>query len=385
MRPRPHADDCPASVKLELVLRLLGGASLASLSRETGRPRKQLSTWRRRFLEGGQARLEGRADAPGLDALRSAHEELTARVAALETENRMLVRRASLAGVARSGVEPHPYGSDIYAHASEEPGVQPLWVGEWGTYVLVRERDGGVRRATGMRPLTALDPGGDLSAGLDTLRRAGISSISLVTDPMWSPEPSVLEGAFAACRPFRTFYVVDREAEIHFHKRHRNRLNQALRVCTAAELALTEQLPRWHELYAQNVAAREIGQPFSPAYFERIAALPSLRTIAVLVDDEIVTMTLWLRHHDTLYFHEGASSFKGYESSAGYVAFARAIEHAGACRYLLLGGSGGAHDDRLDGLAMFRRGFSNASALSYVCSAILHRDARPRARARTLR
>jgi hypothetical protein len=61
----------------------------------------------------------------------------------------------------------------------------------------------------------------------------------------------------------------------------------------------------------------------------------------------------------------------GFEISAAYAAFAHAIENATECRYVLLGGSAGLSDDRLDGLAVFKRGFANASALSYLCSATL--------------
>jgi transposase-like protein len=371
MRPERAGSQCETSVKVELVLRLLGGETLTALASETGRPRKQLSAWRQRFLAGGEAYLDGRPDRRAVDALERARTELSERVAQLEAENTMLARRTALLHADRSRDLPHPYCSAAHARALEEPGVQPLHVPEWGTYVLVREGRGRTRHATGVRPIAPLDPGCDARAGLEALARAGIASVSLIADPMWCPDLAVLQGAFDVCRPFREHYFVDREAEVHYHKKHRNRLNQARRACSVEEVGLAEHLARWHELYAENVANRQIPQPFARTYFERIATLPSLRTIAVRAGGEVVALTLWIRHRDTRYLHEAATSATGFELSAGYAALAHVIENETECRYVLLGGSAGFRDERLEGLAMFRRGFSNGSAPSYLCSATL--------------
>jgi hypothetical protein len=91
----------------------------------------------------------------------------------------------------------------------------------------------------------------------------------------------------------------------------------------------------------------------------------------VVVDGEIVTMSLWIAHQDTLYFHDGASSVTGMAVSAAYAAFSHIVETAGDCRYVLLGGSAGLNDKRSDGLAMFKRGFANISLVSNLCSSTL--------------
>lgn len=371
MRPDRFNSQTSTSLKVELVLRSLRGEPLAEIARETGRPKRQLSVWRGRFLAGGEAHLNG--DEPyEIEALRSERSELSARVAELETDNRMLARRLALLGPDRGSPHaPRPYCLESYSSALEEPGVTPLHLPEWGTYVLVREGAGKLRHATGMRPTASLDPHCDVGAGLDAMRRAGIASVSLVTDPLWCPDASALDQAFATCRAFKEYYLVDREDDVHIRKRHRNRINQALRTGVVEEISLTDHLERWLALYRRNIASRQITQPFAPAYFERLARMEGLRTIAVLVKGEIVTMTLWLQHGDSLYFHDGASSVTGHEISAAYAAFAHAVASAPECRYVLLGGSQGFNDERLDGLAVFKRGFSNASIVSYLCSASL--------------
>lgn len=380
MRPERAGSECPTSVKVELVGRLLGGETLTELARETGRPRKQLSVWRRRFLEGGEAYLDGRAARQEIEALQAAGAEMSAKVTALEAEKEMLARRvALLSGNHSRRTAPHLFCSEPYARAFEEPGVQPLRVEGWDAHVLVRGGPGGARHAIGVRPFAPLEPNCDVRAGLDALQRAGIATVSLTTDPMWCPEPSVLEADFDSCRAFRDHYLVDREAGVHFRKRHRNRVNQARRVGEVREISLPEHLERWFELYQLNVDNRQIPQPFSRTYFERLAGIADLRTIAVVVADEIVNITLWFRHADTFYFHDGASSETGFETSAAYAAFAHAIEEAADCRYVLLGGSSGFRDEPLDGLAVFKRGFSNATVVSYLCSANLGRSNRPAA------
>jgi hypothetical protein len=364
-----------------LVLRLLGGETLTELARETGRPERQLSVWRQRFLAGGQAYLDGRTDHHELEALRAAEAELATKVAELEAENRMLTRRVALVDASHSRrAAPHLFCSESYSRALEEPGVRPLYVEGWDAYVLVRNGREGARRAIGVRPVEALDPNCDVRAGLDALRRAGIATVSLTTDPMWCPEPAVLRNAFDSCRALREIYLVDREAEVKIRKRHRNRINQARRVGEVREISLAEHLERWLELYRLNVASRQIPEPFSQVYFERLACIADLRTIAVFVADEIVNMTLWFRHEDTFYFHDGASSATGLQTSAAYAAFAHVIEEATDYRYVLLGGSAGFRDERLDGLAVFKRGFSNTSAVSYLCSASLNKPDQATAR-----
>jgi len=58
-----------AKRKQEVVLRLLRGESLDALSRETGVPAGDLSSWRDEFLEAGQAGLKRRSEDPKADAL----------------------------------------------------------------------------------------------------------------------------------------------------------------------------------------------------------------------------------------------------------------------------------------------------------------------------
>lgn len=378
VRAEKRGGATPTSVKLEVVLRLLAGETPDVVAATTGRPAKQIAVWHQRFLDGGEAYLDGRRNDDELETLRAASAEQAARTTELEAENAMLARRVALHAAAHHAAARvvHPYCTAPYGRASEEPGATVLPVPEWGTSVLVRSGLGGARQATGLRPLASLDPACDVRAGLATLREAGVASVALVTDSLWCPEVSALQDAFDSCRAFREQQLVDREARVHIRKRHRNRINQARRVGEVREIALADQLDRWLELYGQNVASRQIAQPFSAEHFGLLASMPALRTLAVVVDGEIVAITLWIVHADTLYFHDGASSAAGFAVSAAYAAFAHAIEvlaDGEGCRYVLLGGSSGLRDDRQDGLSEFKRGFANYSLPNHLCGASLRR------------
>jgi transposase-like protein len=253
-----HAAGIAPARKVEIVLRLLRGETLGTLASETGRPPKQLGAWQRRFLEGGEDALGARIDRAEVEALRTANGQLSSRLAELEEDNRRLSRRLALLAHGRSGQRaPHPFCSEPYALALEEPGVRPLYVSEWRTYVLVRTTGAGLRQATGVRPIASLDPGSDVRAGLDALRAQGMGSVSLVTDPMWCPDVTVLNEAFTSCRPFKESFFIDRESErVHVRKRHRNMVNRARRTVEVRELRLDEQLGRWLDLYGTSRAGR---------------------------------------------------------------------------------------------------------------------------------
>lgn len=370
VRPERFASEGSAPEKLELVLRLLAGEPIGEVARESRRPRRQLSAWKKRFLAAGEESLSGQAKSAEIDLLRAARQREDEEAEELAIANRLLERRLRL--LCHRAPVAHPTTSAAYARALRDAETEVLEVPEWETYVLIRASAGGMLQATGLKPLAGLRPGGDISGGLERLRDAGVRSISLVTDPMWCPELDVLKGSFNSCREFKTYFIVDREAkQVQIRKRHRNRINRALRSAEVRKISLADHLDSWLRIYEENVRRRQIRNAYRPEYFEQLAELGALEVIAVIKDERFVTMTLWLRHEDVLYYREGASSEEGFEISASYAAFAYAIEHAAPCSYVFLGGSVAMYDDHSDGMATFRRGFANATVPCYLCSATL--------------
>ncbi len=191
-------------LKMQLVEQLLSGKSLETLARETGRSKKQLRFWYRRFLAGGEAYLSSREDLAEISKLRELNQALLTKAEDLEKRNRELVEALE---ASRNAAPPpsfaHPKCSEQYAKAFEATGREVFHVPEWRTHVLLKTAPSlqQVQHATGVSAHSSLDPDCDLRGGLERLRRAGVASVSLVTDPMWSPSQTVMEAAFGSCRP----------------------------------------------------------------------------------------------------------------------------------------------------------------------------------------
>jgi hypothetical protein len=366
---------CETALKIQIVEELLRGKSLETVAKETGRSKKQLSFWYRRFLTGGEAYLSSREDLSDISKLRQLNQALLTKAEDLEKRNRELVKALE---ASRTGALPrslaHPKCSEHYAKAFEATGGEAFQVPEWRTHVLLKSAPSLklVQHATGVSGHSSLDPDCDLKGGLERLRRAGIGSVSLITDPMWSPAQNLLEAAFQSCRPFNENYLIDRGlGRIRVHKRHRNMINNSKKLCAVARVPLAPFLERWSKLSQINRQMRGAAHSNPPTYFEMLASLEGVDAIAAHHDNEIVTMNIWLRFNDILYYIDGASNQKGIEISAPYATFAYVIEHYVDCRYIFLGGSADFRGARSDGLARFKRGFANVSVRDYLCTSHL--------------
>jgi len=365
---RPRAK-CEPDIKLRLVRQLLEGKSLQAVAIESGWPRKQLAFWLRRFLQGGEAYLSGRGDVSEVASLKEQNRQLVARIRDLERDNLQL---ASYSREAHRPAAVNPKCSEDYAQAFEEQGAYSLYIPEWRTYVLVRGAPGlkRVKHATGLPAHSSLNPDCDLKGGLLRLEREGIASISLITDPLWSPDLKLLQEAFESCRPFKENYLIDRLAgPVQFRKRHRNMINNAKRLVQVSGVSLADNVTRWWEMYHEHRKTRVVVYPASRKRFEVLAQLPALEVFAAFFENEVVGMTIWLRFNEILYYIDGVSSEKGLAISALYAAFAHAVDHFSDCRYIFLGGSADFRSLRSDGLAVFKRGFANTSVLDYLCTA----------------
>lgn len=84
-----------AKRKQEVVLRLLRGESLDALSRETGVPAGDLSTWRDEFLEAGQAGLKRRTEDPKVQTLERELKRTRAKVGELMMDKELLEMRVA--------------------------------------------------------------------------------------------------------------------------------------------------------------------------------------------------------------------------------------------------------------------------------------------------
>lgn len=285
-----------------------------------------------------------------------------------------------------SGALPIPpqgegYASLAYARSLAFAGA-PLLVPEWATPVLLRAipHAVGAVDAMGPYPVCCLHPAADIAAGLRTLRDAGAVSVVLVADPLSGPAPEQLARQFPFCTPFKTHYVIDRQAGPALpSKHHADRIRRGERRAAARVVPLADRAwqQTWCRLYAELSAKRRITglQAFSPDSFRGLAALPAATLVAFAAegaDGAILGMQLWIRNCDRAYSHLTATSEAGLRAGATFVLYAAAIRHFEDVRWLDFGGGAGHADDPDDSLAQFKRGFSNATVNARLCGAVLN-------------
>lgn len=268
----------------------------------------------------------------------------------------------------------HPYAGESYAAAFGAP-YRPLWIPEWATNVLLRPiGDTGREDAMSCYPRAAIAPEARLIDGLKRLRDAGAVSVVLALDPLLAPDPRDLATSFQFARPFKKHFLIDRrQGAVSLSRHHRYEIRRAARGCSVRKVDLAAHLKTWAALYGRLVKRHAITgiQCFSEGYFATLAALPGVTAYAAFCDEQIVAMSLWLRHGERAYSHLSAADDAGYRASATYLLYAEAIADFGDCRWLDLGGTAGSEDDDASGLARFKRGFANMTADAWLCGQVL--------------
>jgi hypothetical protein len=267
------------------------------------------------------------------------------------------------------------YATVAYAAAF---GLGLIDVEEWETALLTRPiPETKWLDALGCYPLSVFGQRPDLKAGLERLRQAGLVSVALVPDPVTSPAPEVLADAFEVCRPFKTHYLIDREAgPVRFAKNHRWSVRKSLKNCSFEPIDLHENLEVWQKLYAYTVSRHGVTgiQDFAPSYFRELAGMPEVTALAARHRGEIVAIILWVRSGDIVYAHLEGGSPEALQTQATYGLIAAANEHFADCRIIHLGGAAGLDAEAGDGLAHFKRGFANRQVTAYFCGSCLQID-----------
>jgi GNAT acetyltransferase-like protein len=268
----------------------------------------------------------------------------------------------------------HPYSTIEYGESLRHIG-EPIHVPEWGTTVLKRACGMGHHDAIGTYPIAVLQPDCDLAAGLDRLARMGLVSVVLVLENVLRPELRELERTFDVARPFKRHYLFDRAASAAYSSQHHHyEVRRAVRKVRVERFDLTARLGEWTSLYQLLVARRGLAgtfHAFPDRHHEVLARLDGVVAVGAFVEGRLVSCHLWVCHDGHAMSHLAASDEAGYASGAAYAVNDASIELLTQCRILNFGGAAGADDDDEDGLVRFKRGFSNATAPSYLCGKVL--------------
>lgn len=271
----------------------------------------------------------------------------------------------------------HPYSTAQYAATLSHVG-RPFDVPEWGTHAIIRPIHGGGEDVIGTYPITVFKEDADVAGGLVRLKDAGFVSVTLVCDDFHRPDH--LQG-FDVVREFKSHFL-HRGPGHSFaggycpHQEHRRKIRRAKRDVVCREIDLKTHLNEWIALYDTLVRRHILTgvHAFPRESFKSLAEIPGIVAIGGFVKDEMVCCNLWAVHDGRAHSHLVASNENGYELRAAYAVTDFAIRHFADCDVINLGGSAGS-GDKEDGLAQFKRGFSNETAPAWLCGAIMNREA----------
>ncbi|MEQ8587823.1 MAG: GNAT family N-acetyltransferase [Thalassobaculaceae bacterium] len=268
-----------------------------------------------------------------------------------------------------------PYGRRAYVESLLGSGgsTAPLW----GGHVMLRAMpDGAGMDAASAYPMGGFASAADPAEGLERLRSLGAVSLSIVADPLNTPDPPALARVADVHRRLKTHYVLDRAVgPFTPSKHHRAEIRRAQRQVTVDTVRLGDVMDDWRALYGGLIERHGIGEGarLDDRHFAALAADPQALVLAARQGEGVVAMSIWLSDGHVAHNHLGASAEAGYRAGAGYALYAAAIEALSDCRIIDLGGMPGLTDDPSHGLARFKRGFANAERATWFSGFVLDR------------
>jgi hypothetical protein len=209
-------------------------------------------------------------------------------------------------------------------------------------------------------------------------------SLALVTDPFSGVTSDYLEQYFDIVRPFKKHFVanlsypldnfIDTTHCSHYYYAQRTLEQMEVRIC----LEPIQYLNEWVRLYDNLINRHNIKGmvAFSPKSFETQLKLPGTVLAIGLHKGEIVGAGIVLIQGQSAYYHLAAYSSIGYKIRASYGLFWKVfcyLQEQGV-RFLDIGGTAGIEYDPNDGLARFKKGWSNETRMVYFCGRIFNHD-----------
>ncbi|MFU8814849.1 MAG: GNAT family N-acetyltransferase [Pseudomonadales bacterium] len=214
----------------------------------------------------------------------------------------------------------------------------------------------------------------------DDLRELGsdVVSVTVVADPAGDYRESDLTKAFDRVSPFKSHFMLDTEPlwERTISKNHKIHARRALRD---VQVDLIERpldfLDEWVSLYSTLTRRHGITgiRAFSRQAFAAQLAVPGMTMFRATHNGEPVGMDLWYLQGDVAQSHLLAFSELGYQLHASYAARWISLQYfADKVRYINMGGAAGPDSEgSANGLARFKKGWSNMTRMAYLCGKVM--------------
>ena len=269
----------------------------------------------------------------------------------------------------------HPYASNQYAKAFA-PEYTSLHLPEANTHILLRPITGTkLQDGIGIYPLCPINAVANLESDFADLEKRKLVSLVLVTDPFFRPELEKMKKAFTKVAEFKEHYLCDLRKEHRYSTHHRYEVKRAHKLCETRSIALSDYLDEWYVLYHTLINKHGITgiQAFSKHYFAALCALKPT-TIAAFSQGKMVSAHIWFEYEGKVYSHLAASSDEGYKLRSSYAVYDHSIRHFKDAGASIMDFGGGAGNEASAGLSFLKKGFSNHSAMCYLCGKILDEE-----------
>lgn len=231
--------------------------------------------------------------------------------------------------------------------------------------------------AMGPYPLFSCADWSGLPDDIAGLRRSGLSSLLLISEPRWQPPDDGWLRSFDVARPFAPHYVarLDRPPGRIVSRHHAYEVRRAARRL-AAEIVPRplDYLDDWVGLYdklIQRHAIRDLRR-FSRAAFAELFALPGVLLLRAYSGERTVGALILILEDDIAYAHLTAFDEEGYRNGASYLLDWLAVEHLAGRAEKIYWGGGQVGDP---GLSAYKRGWSTHCENAWLLGTVLDRDA----------
>lgn len=271
------------------------------------------------------------------------------------------------------------YAHPQYALSLREFG-EPRELPRCGGWILVQQIPGTpYKDAIGCYPLFSCKDWTKLHEDLEHVG-SDLVSLALVIDPFSGVGPACLEKDFDIVKPFKTHYLADLNYPLKsfvnkgHHKNARNSLKKMnVAVCSQP----VQYLDEWMKLYENLISRHNINNisAFSRKYFDIQLKIPGTVMFIGKQKNNIIGASIVIIRDKVAYAHLSAYSSEGYKIRASYGIKWKCLTYLNEqnIRYLDIGGMAGTKEDPSDGLAQYKRGWSNEQRIVYLCGRVFDR------------
>jgi len=272
------------------------------------------------------------------------------------------------------------YSHPLYAQSLHEFG-EPRQLPRCGGWIIVRTIPGTpYKDAMGCYPLFGCRDWTRLCEDLDEVG-SDLISLAIVPDPFLGIDPAFLGRCFDVVKPFKVHYIADLSQPLtsFISKSHRMHARESLEVMDVEVCwQPTKYLDDWIRLYDNLIVRHRIKgiNAYSAKCFQIQLSMPGMVMFLGRREQEIVGATLVLIQDHVAHFHSSAFTSEGYKIRASYGTHWKALLYLNeqGIRYAGFGGAAGIKEDPSDGLASFKRGWSNERRMVYFCGRVFDRQ-----------